>query len=356
MKFDKFKGISEEREIKEEKKSNLPALLEVRDRFIKENPVFSMMSSSSDAEGDFSMHKKAYAELKGGPMRKLAFTKQDLEDLIFTSANGDYGSKSQESLGFFTGLLLQLWTERSKGNGARFCIKGRGARFDYLFHAANNIDELIVSGFAGEHICSEIGNRRGAANLVVLSNIQGDYAGDRIGCYNGKVNRVIGTDIKGYRPLFGLGFSEGRIKQVIAARVQGENILQDCADEIGMIKQIICAGLEGDHALYEAGGDDGRIDQIVCVNVKGKSTFGWLGNTSEVIQLLYDDVSAVGDYVGAQNIACGGKVLEQSAGSFSLKKIKRILAFAKQVENKSYEEILETADKLYALRPNQNEI
>lgn len=66
----------------------------------------------------------------------------------------------KETLGMYTGILLELFTEQEKSRGkkAEYHIDGQGIEFDYLFTGASRIGRVLIENFRGNNIANMIGS------------------------------------------------------------------------------------------------------------------------------------------------------------------------------------------------------
>lgn len=187
--------------------------------------------------------------------------------------------------GIFTGVLLDILTEkeRAQGREAAISIDGGGARFDMLFYGAKNIGRLFISNFTGNRICADIGGDKGKVGLVSVSFCSGEDilsgAGNSRGKRKGKNEgeggihgTVIAAAIKGNGVLSGasnfsniVGFKiDGRCALYAAGKTDGAN------DAGGITAGAACsiAGFDitGPDALNRIGGN---IDKVIAMNVNG---------------------------------------------------------------------------------------
>jgi hypothetical protein len=96
-----------------------------------------------------------------------AFDEKDLADYILAQCNHELNLDSSQTLGMYTGCLLELltWINRSEGIKAHLHVNGRGNRFPYLFYMTRNADDVIVENFSGNGICEDI-NEVGTLALI----------------------------------------------------------------------------------------------------------------------------------------------------------------------------------------------
>ncbi len=133
-----------------------------------------------------SMYKHFKEELKN-----VDYTEEDIKSFIFANINRKLTEDEAKVLGLYTGCLLSILTDKNKAQNkpTKLYIDGGGARFDYLFHSARHVDELIVDNFEGISPCNGVGED-GYANLVAITNCKGDNIGIELGA-NGKLGLVI---------------------------------------------------------------------------------------------------------------------------------------------------------------------
>jgi hypothetical protein len=262
--FKDFKGIEKEREEKVNT-SNLDYLLEICDEVVVEHK--KVLLKQTEDKDLSQLCTSVYEQIK----KTIDFSEQDLKDLIFTKANKDFEIREAQAIGIYTGILLQILTERNKEEGkkTRFYINGKGNKFDYLFHSANIIGDLIVENFRGKFICAflEKDDAGDSINVVAGIGLEGDWALSACGSKNSE-DIVIGKNIKGDSALEGTGVGS-RTGMALAQDIEGDSVFFATAAR-GKTNFVFAENINGDNALERAGSDEGKIDVIYARNISGE--------------------------------------------------------------------------------------
>ena len=281
MMFEQLKGIEKGREIKNPEKTNFEILLDACDETVKKY-------TAGTAETDEQISKK-YAKIYGSLKKKLPeFTEQDLTSLIYAKANKEYDGWMHLTLGLCTGVLLHILTERNrkKGKKTKFCIKGHGNKFDYLFYFAKEVDELIADYFTGKNICANIASWNGKANKIILNNNKGDNIALDAGSYKGNINTLIIKNNEGDYAAYDAGNNQGNVDNLLISNNRGDRTAANAGSNSGNIGNLLINNNKGDNTAANAGRDKGNIKTLIINNNKGNYMAGNAGSDQGNINTL----------------------------------------------------------------------
>jgi len=281
--FDKLKGIEKEREEKE-RENNIAYLIGFGESIIehqyltlKEREPPALMFNEIPKEIYNTIYRTAKAELPD-------FTGKDIEQFI-RKADTKQDKARSKLLGMYSGCLLQILTERNreKKERTRLYFNGQGKHFSYLFSFTDKFDELIVDGFKGENICSNMrcGNKKG---ILVGLNLEGD----RLMHHNGEedcISMIIAKNIKGKDYSVGANGREGEIGLILAQNISGKGPFIYTAVTGGKAGFVFAENITGNGFMQFSGVDEGKIDLIYARNISGKRPL-YRAGTSE----FQDDV------------------------------------------------------------------
>ena len=201
------------------------------------------------------------------------FTSHDLVSLLSRldkSANA----------GVYTGILLDLLTQRNRKRGIRTIVRvnGDGLEFPFLFQGARNFDEVYISGIRGEGICEYVGSYGGHGNTIVIKYVQGNDIGKGI-AEEGSVGLVALHDICGNRA--------------------GEDIAQKGSCEVVVIDNVKSS--EVAHSIAA----DGNSGLIILNNIEGQWVGGSIAKNGKVRMLVYNNIK--GDLIAQGIMYAGGR-------------------------------------------------
>ena len=344
------------------------------------------------------IYEDMYNHLEKDVLHDISYTKGDLDDFIHSKGNTSSNNYSQ-FLGFYTGCLLDLLTERNRAAGlsTTFYFDGKGISFDYLFTNARNVDKLIVDNFEGHHICSEIATSGDKVNMVVLMNIEGDCLGYRIGSRNGEAGLLISLNNKfregmpnnlGSGVFFNSGNRKGKLGMALMlddsynAQI-GSNIasaegtvgliglfdskvqvpLDGVARGGGKAKVVIAANNDSKyplsvmcHGLNDKEGEmfrnGGLVEKAIVIN-----SGPWVLTYSRGIDpgiintaVIYgDEKQNRALHPGIINKIEGEQALEEYTKTMQEYRLDELLPLIRSMQGKDEEEIVETADKIYSI-------
>ncbi|MCX6710239.1 MAG: hypothetical protein NTV63_04810 [Candidatus Woesearchaeota archaeon] len=102
------------------------------------------------------------------------YNERDLEGLIQAKIEDENKSPM---LGYYTGILLEMLTERNRKKGIETTVRidGCGRDFPYLFMGARNFDNVYISNITGDKILSNSLDG-GRGKTAVISGLKGDSA------------------------------------------------------------------------------------------------------------------------------------------------------------------------------------
>ena len=319
MAFDDLKGIQAER-TPEERDASLVRLIEYSGELF-DNYFDKFIDISA---GTFRTDKESQAlleKIKEDLRVKPEFTESDLKSYIFAKVGEEYeDDDGQHFIGIYTGLLLEILTERNraKGKRTRFHINGQGNEFDDLFYGATNIDDLIVENFKGFNICTSVGTN-GTAGTVIVKDIEGGYTLHKAGGFKGRINNII------------------------AIGLEGDHILEDTAKNEGRVDLIITKNIRGKSTLLSAA-YNGSVDMIVAKDIIGNGTGIGIGHYGESNIIVYENL------LGKDNLF--GNILfyqKYSMGDQKPLKTNQLLAgktIRKYMKDSPFCKILELIDSL----------
>lgn len=323
-------GINSARNVHASHQTTLEKLLDIEHDVVKKY---------KPARGEhFKVYQEFYPQLKE-ELSAFPFAEDDLRSLILATSNMECNLVESQMRGMYTGMLLQLLTERNKAQGkrTRFYVNGQGNRFDYLFLYAQFVDEVIVDNFVGNYIYHNIACE-GWANRIVGMNL-GGRSPLLWGGNHGVINQIIGINLEvdiGVNPPFSLS----RIQQAVAVNI-------DVKDKSPTL-----------HLRHNA-----RYGQVVCVDTKGLLHFLSSDNSLNtypcINQMVYDNVSDI-----TKNPSCRQLISINNYHTwlhhplimlFQKARIQRTIDLARSLKNAPYPQVLAIADELYALRPKVSE-
>lgn len=238
--------------------------------------------------------------------KTIDFSEQDLKDMIFTKANMDYEYQDARAIGAYTGILLQILTERKreKGKNTRFYINGQENNFNFLFYGAKDVGDLIVENFKGTYICSMLGGmttgqRPSSINIAAGIGLEGSNAFSSCSTLDGK-GIIIGKNIKGNHVMQFAGIGN-KIGLALAQDIEGDFALSETAAGEGEAKFIFAENIKGDYCFENAGVDEGEVDVAYARNISGEDPFyhAGTGEFQEDVEyeggkirlILYDSIS-----------------------------------------------------------------
>lgn len=123
--------------------------------------------------------------------KNLEFDLYDIKNLVLSCANGQYEMPKRRMLGFIMGQFYKLYKKKDFSDNLRLEIDGKGARFDYLFNTAYEIDDLILRNFTGDYFCSCYGSNKGRNKTLALVNIKGKSLTEGFGMDFGRIENLI---------------------------------------------------------------------------------------------------------------------------------------------------------------------
>lgn len=128
------------------------------------------------------------------------YSESDITSLVLGS-EADLSKQEKTVLGLYTGILVDLLTQRNNAENKRTVIHvdGHGMEFPCLFSGARYFDEIYVKNFTGDEICSNLGSDGGEGNNVLIMNVNGYKTGGNIASYGGSVRTIVIMDSKSER-------------------------------------------------------------------------------------------------------------------------------------------------------------
>jgi len=329
--------------------------------------------------------ERMYDQLKG-----IEFNENDLQMFIYAKAStNDLEPYSLEAtaLGRFSGVLLDLLTERNKeqDRGTRFYVNGHGQTFNHLFAHAKDVDSVVVDNFRGDNICANITR----TNLVAAINSNGFGFADRVGSEKGgKVSSVILMNGAYHGSAQRIGENEGYADSVLFLNAHGPDMgnsiggngrvnsvyfinseshmgLQNLGRLLAKyaVKSMIDKDFEVDRNLV------GYVGRVITYNSSGHKlgeaceAKKWLnGYGQDYIQGIIDEYRSVdldATMDGSLEMADALEAAEDPAKilgpdlnmkqhpTYHIKQdIEKLIAFGKQLENATEEQVWETLDEI----------
>src|SRR3989338_8507831 len=406
--FGDLDGIDDARDVQAREQTTLDKLIEVGNQMVAK---YSQVINNHTIK-DYLKYMAMYIELTQERLSEAQFNEEDLKNFIFYCVNHDYESSKAQAYGMYSGCLLQLLTERNKeqGKSTQFYIDGKGNRFDYLFCYANHVDEVRIVNFSGDYICSFMGSFGGSANLIYGENLTGNFIFSNIGSYNSNINRIFGSHIKGNWAFSRIGTNGCNINEVIGESIEGRGAFSAIGDHdyesenvcaVTKINRLIGINIKGDNAFTILGKNRSLITQLVLVGIEGNNLF--LNDTSRTYPLVLNQLVAVGikgnnafsnhsfssrnfllfncrgdglfsnsdlsnsdvlyynvypppsktknPYKSLHHIKDSVRVNRRGIKILRKAHFDEILTLAKSLEGKSYQEVLDIGEQLYALHP-----
>jgi len=230
--------------------------------------------------GDESnIYSRMHAEVND-LLKDFEFNETDLVNFVHARANG----KGTLREGMYTGILLELLTERNDGK-LRLHLDGDGQEFNNLFYHARNVDEVIVEKFKGDNICSRIGIDKGKAGLVMIMNCEGDSIAEEVASHNSEIEKLILLNNEGYGVGFGAGNEEGYIRSAIIVGNNSEEALKQEAP--GKTDFLIAVDNIGDGLIQGIGSNyDCEAGLIVAAynnsSLMATHCGGWYGKAGQI--------------------------------------------------------------------------
>jgi len=217
------------------------------------------------------------------------FKENDLKEFISARSGSIHEGDESIILGFYSGCLLHLLTERNRKKGQKtiFYVNGQGKRFDYLFYHAREVDEVIVDNFVGDYICGEVGRSgssgvygiKSKSNLVMVVNCKGEYIAESVGRGdNSYIDSVtVANNVGGFAAEY-VGSSHGRVGSVIVSNNKGNFAAYNVGDCGGEVGYVIVINNKGDDAASEVASTGGKCDLVMIVNNEGKHAARSIGH------------------------------------------------------------------------------
>ncbi|MBW3017851.1 hypothetical protein KY325_01695 [Candidatus Woesearchaeota archaeon] len=358
--FEDLKGIEKEREEKVET-SNLEKLIEIGNWAIKKY-------RRRNFDKRYKVHEDMYKDLL---KKQPEFTEADLKSYVLAKANSDYEQKERLALGFYTGCLLQILTERNneQEKRTRIYINGHGNRFDNLFDYARTVDDLIIDNFQGEHIChgigingnvnsltilnckgygiaSEIGAYGGKAGIILLANNNGFTTGSGTSFKKGKTGLFLLTNNEGDNPAGSLANNEGEIDLALFSKHKGNTQYFMIANNKGKINKIFMLDNDSDTVAYFAGEKKGKIGYFLISNNTGSRIGTATENKKNVKTLVLHNTKASSPILFAKKIIQYEEAEQEYKKSTEKYKIKEMLALTEALSGKTPDEMFAIIDKI----------
>ncbi|MBT5022888.1 hypothetical protein HOK51_07700 [Candidatus Woesearchaeota archaeon] len=198
--------------------SNFELLVDCYDFFIDySSDTFKIKSNATIFDDLHKFKSKNYGLIKQ-KLENVLFTKNNLEEFILAKSNQDYLEFERAVVAVYSGILIDLLTERNKSEdkSTSFYFNGNGNRFDLLFFGAKNIGELIVDNFIGEGICLSVGADNGKVNLVAAINCHPEYGlFGFAGMDKGEINTLIAVGCSGKNTFINSNIRGGKTKNLV---------------------------------------------------------------------------------------------------------------------------------------------
>src|SRR3989338_2084130 len=321
------------------------------------------------------------------------------------SANLIYGENLTgnfifSNIGSYNSNINRIFGSHIKGNwafsriGTNGCninevigesIEGRGAfsaigDHDYESEnvcAVTKINRLIGINIKGDNAFTILGKNRSLITQLVLVGIEGNnlFLNDTSRTYPLVLNQLVAVGIKGNNAFRNI-HKDVNIDQLIGVKVVGNNSFFN--ENIGqaIIRQAIINGIEGDYTFStETTGCAHNIDLLVGVNLHGNYAFSNhsfssrnfllfncrgdglfsnsdLSNSDVLYYNVYPPPSKTKNpYKSLHHIKDSVRINRRGIKILRKAHFDEILTLAKSLEGKSYQEVLDIGEQLYALHP-----
>ncbi|MBI4454122.1 hypothetical protein HY636_05760 [Candidatus Woesearchaeota archaeon] len=405
--FGDLDGIDEARDVRGREKTTLEKLLELASQTV--SFFSSNFSNKFKRTGDPPIRRDFMLiySYTHSLLDSCWFDETDISSFVKCFDDIDYNKLESKILGIFTSCLAYALTERNreKGKRTKIYLNGNGAKFDYLFCCLPDFDELVIENFNGDYIGASngIGSLYLSLDIPLEKDIT-EVCGDSEQYFKilstlrkekKTEKRIVGINLKG----IGIFEYPSCIDQIVLINVEGENTCASCS--VGMndafVNQLIAVNINGHYVLsalcstglvnhvvavniegFEAFSricSDYIINKIVADNIRGENAFSRYGLKTPVsinqmifnnsmglaseLKHQYNENGLTTERLQSDNYFQGGckeLICIEEATSEQLKVIKReriedILRLAHSLPGKPYQEVLEIADELYALRP-----
>ena len=107
--FNQFKGIEAEREVKESRGNGLKSILEIGDRVINDFYCYYFHKD---------IYKKVYYDLRW-KLADIDYSAEDIKSFVLIKSMLGDGNEYHTPLGYYTGALLQILTEKNRKKGIK---------------------------------------------------------------------------------------------------------------------------------------------------------------------------------------------------------------------------------------------
>ncbi|MBT5022883.1 hypothetical protein HOK51_07675 [Candidatus Woesearchaeota archaeon] len=173
----KLKGIKP-KGVKAKETSTLERIFEIEKKIIADRRA-EIGNRPLDPDAFDNVYDVLYSDFKNNYCNDFEYGPQHLKDYVCGQMNftetGFASSITSVLRGMYSGALLELLCRRTNESGKkfRFEVDGAGNQFDYLFHYARFVDELIIENFKGDDLCSNMLNRAGKGELILVKDCKG---------------------------------------------------------------------------------------------------------------------------------------------------------------------------------------
>lgn len=299
--FGGLEGIDEPKNIHVREQTTLEKLIEIERRIVPEfASLLSKTPYDQEREGkrDDYIEKvclQLYNRLKETELAGVELNEADISSFVTVMSNNEYKHYDSEALGYFTGNLVTILTQRNraKGNPTKIYINGSGNKFNYLFYGVKEADELVIDGFEGEYICSLAGTLGGRITSLVIQNCKGKHLASGAGSWLGRLDNLCMINNKGEGAAHGVGSNSG------------------VAGNVVVINQ------EGDETASGIGGVHGRVGNVIIINNKGKEaaeSIAWCQGSANKVIILNNEGDEAAEYCAQQQGRIGYLIILNNKG------------------------------------------
>ena len=276
--FDELKGIDEARDVQARPQTTLEKLLEIERRIV---PEFASLLLNAPYDDGFQDAKRddylelvcsqLYTRLKETELADVELTESDISAFVSAISNNEYQYHASMALGYFTGNLVTILTQRNKvkGTSTKIYVNGNGNRFDYLFYGVKEADELVIDNFEGDYICSLAGTLGGRITSLVIQNCRGEHLASGAGSWLGRLDNLCMIDNKGKGAAYSVGSNSGVAGNVVVINQEGDETASSIGGVHGRVGNVIIINNRGNEAAKSIAWGQGRANKVIILNNEG---------------------------------------------------------------------------------------
>lgn len=273
-----LEGIDHARNIIVKEQTTLEKLIEIERRIV---PEFASLLSNTPQDDNLQDSKRddyielvclqLYNRLKETELAGVELNEEAISSFVSVISNNEYNYHDSLALGYFTGNLVTILTQRNRAKGisTKIHVNGSGNKFNRLFYGVKEADELVIDGFEGDYICSLAGTLGGRITSLVIQNCKGEHLASGAGSWLGRLDNLCMIDNKGKGAAHGVGSNSGVAGNVVVINQEGDETASMIGGVMGRVGNVIIINNKGKEAAESIAWSQGRANRVIILNNEG---------------------------------------------------------------------------------------